>query len=211
MARKLYLARHGNRMDAVDPSWVRRTSRPFDPGLSPDGIVQAMKLAQRLREERVAHVFSSPFLRAVETACQAAKLLGVPVKIEHGLSEWLNPEIYRAPPQWLASDVLARELAPIDTVYESIVHPHYPETEEDARARAGVVARMLVERFSGNLLLVGHGDSIVGAAGGLVPELPGIRCGLCGLVTLVHGGSSWTVELPGDHSHLEHPLPGTAL
>ena len=45
----VWIARHGNRIDFVNPEWFNTAKRPYDPHLSDDGILQAQKLANRLR------------------------------------------------------------------------------------------------------------------------------------------------------------------
>ncbi|MBV8884961.1 MAG: histidine phosphatase family protein, partial [Chroococcidiopsidaceae cyanobacterium CP_BM_RX_35] len=68
MAQTVWLARHGNRIDFVNPEWFKTAERRYDPHLSDDGVVQAQQLAQRLKGEGIAHIFASPFLRTVQTA-----------------------------------------------------------------------------------------------------------------------------------------------
>ena len=48
----IWIARHGNRADIVDPTWRLRAARPHDPPLSPDDVEQARKLGRRLKGER---------------------------------------------------------------------------------------------------------------------------------------------------------------
>lgn len=42
-----------------------------------------------LQDEKIHHIYSSPFLRTVQTAHEVAEIIHVPVKIEYGLSEGL--------------------------------------------------------------------------------------------------------------------------
>ncbi len=88
--RTVIITRHGNRQDFIFPDWQKSARWPDDPPLSADGIVQAEELAKRLKSEEIEHIFSSPFLRTIETASQAARVLDLDVKIEYGLREWLN-------------------------------------------------------------------------------------------------------------------------
>lgn len=62
----IWICRHGNRIDFVDPSW-----KGSDPYLSPDGIIQAKETGKRLKDENIQHIFASPFFRTVETAFEA--------------------------------------------------------------------------------------------------------------------------------------------
>ncbi|PSQ85633.1 MAG: histidine phosphatase family protein [Bacteroidetes bacterium QH_2_63_10] len=44
----IWLARHANRQDFVDPDWAKTADRPHDPALSTDGMGQARKLGRRV-------------------------------------------------------------------------------------------------------------------------------------------------------------------
>ena len=83
--RKLWLARHGNRLDYADPDWRRKAARPWAPPLAPDGLFQARRLAQRMALEQIDAIYSSPFLRAAQTGVELAAALGLPLYIEPGL------------------------------------------------------------------------------------------------------------------------------
>jgi broad specificity phosphatase PhoE len=109
------VARHGERWDykqrdaGKGREWIRSTERPWDPPLSPNGLKQATRmgqhLAKKLQELRlppVSAVFSSPFLRCRQTACQAIEEINnisteqLKVQIELGLTESLNQSWYRS-------------------------------------------------------------------------------------------------------------------
>ncbi len=108
MAQTIWIARHANRIDFVNPDWFFTAERPFDPHLSEDGVVQAQELAQRLRAENITHIFASPFFRTVQTAHQVAEVLNLPIKIESGLSEWLNSDWMPSMPEKLSIDALQK-------------------------------------------------------------------------------------------------------
>ena len=55
----------------------------------------------------------------------------------------------------------------IDLAYGSRGAARHGESGEEALARSGAVARRLVREFAGNLVLVGHGASVLGATAGL--------------------------------------------
>jgi len=58
-----------------------------NPHLSPRGWEQAAHAAERLSRERVTHVWSSPFRRAIETARMIAEGAGVAVVLQHEMCE----------------------------------------------------------------------------------------------------------------------------
>ncbi|MBD2056879.1 histidine phosphatase family protein [Oculatella sp. FACHB-28] len=202
MSQTVWIARHGNRQDFVDSSWHRTAERPFDPGLSADGILQAKELGKRLQGKKIAHIFASPFLRTVETAHYVAEALDLSIKVESGLSEFLNPNWFFSTPECLTLDSLSQLFPRVDRSYTSRVIAEFPETEQTALRRAGKVARHLAAEFPQNLLLVGHGASVLGATRGLLEDPVHVSCPLCGLFKLVKQGDEWLMELSGDISHL---------
>jgi broad specificity phosphatase PhoE len=202
------ITRHGERLDFADPEWFNSAARPYDPPLSPAGITQSRELGRRLATEGIAHIFCSPFLRSIQTAHEIAEILDLSIHVESGLSEWLNADWFRAP-ELPTATTLQSQYPRISRTYTSRVDAIYPETGERALARAAESATQLVTEFSGNLLLVGHGASVLGATAGLLrqsaaatePRLQPIR--YCCLVKLVHvDADEWRMELNGDVSHL---------
>lgn len=202
MPQTVWIARHGNRLDFVNPEWFNTAERPYDPPLSDDGMIQAKQLGQRLVGEGIKHIFASPFLRTVQTANCVADALDLPIKLESGLSEWLNPEWMKTEPERLPFEVLHEQFPRIDLNYTSRVIAQYPETNMEVLERTAETAQKLTAEFSQDILLVGHGASVLGAAQGLVEGTPEINAALCCLVKLVRQGEDWVIELNGDVSHL---------
>ncbi|MBW4620356.1 MAG: histidine phosphatase family protein [Cyanosarcina radialis HA8281-LM2] len=205
MTQTVWIARHANRLDFVNPDWFLTAERRYDPPLSDDGMVQAQQLANRLRGEKIAHIFASPFLRTVQTANAVAEVLDLPVKLESGLSEWLNPAWMTAMPEKLSMAALTELFPRVDPSYISRSIAQYPETKEQVIERAGNTAKMLADEFAEDILLVGHGASVWGATMGLVPGLGegDLKASLCCLIKVVRQESLWGLELNGDTSHLE--------
>lgn len=93
---KLLVARHGERLDAVDEEWSFGAEYPLDPPLSSQGCREAERMALALRAEGGAveagdpvHVFSSPLRRCLHTAQIVALTLGprAVFRVEAGLQE----------------------------------------------------------------------------------------------------------------------------
>ncbi|WP_414551020.1 histidine phosphatase family protein [Anabaena sp. CCY 0017] len=201
----VWIARHANRLDFVNPDWFLTAQRRYDPPLSDDGIVQTQQLAKRLQSEKIAHIFASPFLRTVQTANAVAEVLDLPIKLETGLSEWLNPDWMTEAPERLSIQALAELFPRIDTTYTARIAAQYPETHEQIQERSGNTAICLATEYSPqNILLVGHGASVLGAAMGLVGDIAKteVKASLCSLVKVVRQGPEWLLELKGDTSHL---------
>lgn len=202
MSQTVWIARHGNRLDFVNPEWFNTAERPYDPPLSEDGLEQAKQLGQRLVGEGIAHIFASPFLRTVQTANEVANILNLPIKLESGLSEWLNPEWMKTEPERLPLEELQERFPRIDPSHTSLVIARYPETSEMVLQRTAQTAQRLTAEFSEDVLFVGHGASVVGCTQGLVGGTPEVKASLCCLVKLVRQEQKWVMELNGDTSHL---------
>ena len=207
MSQIIWIARHANRLDFVNPDWFLTAERRYDPPLSDDGMVQAQQLAKRLKGEKITHIFASPFLRTVQTANAVAEMLNLQIKLETGLSEWLNPVWMTEEPERLSIPALAELFPRIDTSYTPRIAANYPETREKVRDRSGQTARCLAtEFFPEDILLVAHGASVLGGAMGLVGEIAKteVKASLCSLVKVVRQDPEWLLELTGDTSHLTH-------
>lgn len=207
MADVVWVARHGNRQDFVDPDWPKTAERPYDPGLSEDGHVQAKQLAERLENERIDCLFASPFLRTMQTANYVAEILDVPILVEPGIAEWMNPAWFPYFPEPHSVEELAERFPRIDVSYRSYGRLKYPETETDALRRAGDTARAVAERFGTSVLMVGHGVSVAGVVIGLAPAAEVLECGLCSLFKVVRESGRWHMALCDDMSHLTETGP----
>lgn len=204
MAQTVWLSRHGNRQDFVDPDWRASAEWPHDPGLSPDGLQQARQLGERLKQETVDYIFASPFLRTVQTAHAVAEVLDRRVYLEPGIGEWMNADWFDEPPERRSLEALAEEFPTIDLNYTPRGALSFPETKEETFARAGETARRLAGAFTRPILIVGHGISVTGSVNGLLGRTRDMECALCTLYKLVRHSEGWTMELEGDARHLDH-------
>ena len=202
MSQTVWIARHGNRLDFVNPEWFNTAQRKYDPPLSEDGIIQARELAARLKQENIAHIFASPFLRTIQTAHEVARVLNLPIKLEAGICEWLNPHWMDDIPETHPQEWLAKQYPTIDWNYQSFVEPQYPETETQLYERNAETIQLLVEKFSEDILIVGHGASVLGTSRGLVSEKLSFKVSLCSLTKIVKRNGNWKVELTADTSYL---------
>lgn len=55
--RDLWIARHGTRIDTVNPHWHKTAIRPQDPRLAYEGIQEARALAGFMKDREIAHIF----------------------------------------------------------------------------------------------------------------------------------------------------------
>ena len=203
MSQIVWIARHGNRLDFVNPEWFDTAQRRYDPPLSDDGFVQAAELGQRLKSEQIGHIFASPFLRTIQTAHEIAKVLNLPIKLEAGLGEWHNPKWMSEHPEIHPQDLLSEKYTFIDWNYQSYFTPQYPETKEDVNHRTAKTIKKLVAEFAENILIVGHGATVHGVTYGLVPDTEYFKVALCCLTKITRQqDNKWQLDLCADTSHL---------
>ncbi|WP_299491667.1 histidine phosphatase family protein [Acaryochloris sp. IP29b_bin.137] len=210
MAEVVWIARHGHRQDYADLGWRSRAERPYDPGLSAAGVVEAQDLAERLQSESIEHIIASPFLRTVVTAAHTATALNLPIQLEAGLGEHMRSKRFKHRPDPLPIGEMADRFPQIDRRYDSQIIPTFPETHKEALSRAGQTIQRLVNTFSGSLLIVTHELIGKGTVWGLVKQRPPVRFPTCGLTKLVHGQGEWKMAFTGETSHLSqprHPIP----
>lgn len=207
----LWIARHGNRQDFVDPDWAARAERPHDPGLSPDGVAQAQQLGNRLADERASidRVIASPFLRTIQTAHHVAEQTDHPIHLEPGLSEWRNPHWYSEAPTLLPPKVIQETFARVRFDHDVCGEATYPETREAALERIAIAGRCLANRYADeSLLLVGHGITVWGLLRGFLGDVEDTGCPLASLTQLVYDDGQWHLRRRNDVSHLEEGAKG---
>ncbi|MFD9389996.1 histidine phosphatase family protein [Streptomyces sp. NPDC060000] len=141
---ELLLVRHGLPLGGV-----------FDPGLSPEGAVQAGLLAPWLAHEGVDALYSSPLRRARETAAPLEQLTGLTATVLDDLREW-DTDVSQpyTPPEQIRPDD-PRSVALAEGRYEDFV----PDLDWDAfRARAvGAMNTMLDAHPGRRIVAVCHG------------------------------------------------------
>ena len=76
-ASTIFLVRHAERADSGG-------SVSSDPGLSAEGSMRALHLAQELKDAKIAAIFASEYQRTQETAAPLAKSLGIHPEIVPG-------------------------------------------------------------------------------------------------------------------------------
>ena len=208
MSQTIWIARHGNRQDFVDSNWIKTADRPFDPGLSSDGLEQAKELAQRLATEKIDRIFASPFLRTIQTAHFVAEALDLPIQVECGAGESLSFPFCSIIPKMLSLEELAQQFPRLDLNYSSRVSLAYPETKQMAKQRAAETIQRLTTECTENIAIVTHGGTLVNMTRELVGAKSKVRSSICCLVKLVKQGEEWQMELNGDTSHLSQPQTG---
>ncbi|KAL5534219.1 hypothetical protein ACEPAG_681 [Sanghuangporus baumii] len=199
MIETIYIARHGYRMNWVTMDWKSPTGLPRDPSLAAYGETQARELAEYFLSlpeiERPTAIFSSPYYRCLQTAQSTSEALGLPIYVEHGLSEWyspVKPDTGLHPRPASAND-LKFYIPQINPSWSSIWYPtRKGELLEEAHDRAGgcieLLHSVIDQRLPGHhkrILLVSHAATVIALTRELVGdrELP-LRIGCCSLTVL---------------------------
>lgn len=202
MEQIILIARHGSREDSADPDWQQTAGEPYDPDLSPDGVIQAMELAQRIAGENIHHLFASPYLRTIHTAHYCALRTGLEINLEDGLGEWLNPEWFPHKPVLKLIKERARQFPLINTGYRSRVIPRYPESKESMNRRCRRTINRILNNFKENIMLVGHGAPCMAIVQSLIHSRLDAEMPLCSLIKIIGNRGKWELIKYAGTSHL---------
>jgi len=185
MSRTLWLVRHGHRQDFAHPEWFENALRPYDPPLSAQGHQQAQRLATYFHNQTLDYIFCSPFLRAIQTAAPIAQIQQLPLHLENGLGEWLNPHWLKTKPETEPIAAIQRAWPHLNIYHQSLCQPHYPETEEQMQCRLQKTLEQLNQSYQGNFLLVGHSATVASVLSQLCPHLPPTAVPVASITKLV--------------------------
>ena len=183
----IYIIRHGQTELNNKQVLQGRSNYP----LNEKGIAQAREAAERLREVAFSRVFSSPLIRAVQTAEIIAP--GIPVTIDERLIE-----MDYGPYEGMDLNALAPEVI---TFFSDFVHNPAPDGMEQL---ASVVARAgeFIEELSGqdgNILVSTHAIAMKGILEYLTPESHGSYwsqyIGNCAVFAAEYKDGSFTVPV----------------
>jgi broad specificity phosphatase PhoE len=189
----LWLVRHAHRLDFIQPEWFDTAIYPYDPPLSTQGFDRARAIATELSRVQIDRIYTSPFLRTIQTADPLARLLQLPIQLEWGLCEWLCQDWTSGLPETTPVKNLLGFHPNIDAAYKSLVIPCYPETSEELDARIINIAYKLMQGNCQNILAIAHKGSVLGIAAALTGnddwktyDLP---CG--GMIKLICTDGRW--------------------
>ncbi len=150
---QLILVRHG----LTDWNVARRLLGRIDIGLNEDGRAQARAAAEALRSFPMRAVFSSPQVRARETAAPIAAAHELEVEIEPGFDEvWIDPAW-----QGKTVDELRGDAEMESFLVDASRRSARIEPVEEVQSRAvAAVERLRVEHARDTVVVVSHGDPL---------------------------------------------------
>ncbi|KAF9531963.1 histidine phosphatase superfamily [Crepidotus variabilis] len=218
MPDKIYIARHGFRLNWITTVWKSPTGLPRDPPLAAYGEAQAEELAKHFlslpEDQRPTAIFSSPYYRCIQTAQPTSQHLNIPLYIEHGLSEWYSPV---APstglhPRPSSAQSLTTYFPSINTTWSPVYYPtRKGETIEELHDRIDEFLQgfyvALIERLPEEQrkrpLFVSHAATVIALARSLVGdrELP-LKVGCATLSEFVPKEGAWKALELASGKHL---------
>ena len=199
MSPTVCLVRHGHRLDFIQPEWFETANLPYDPPLSALGWQQSLELVTKLQNFHIQKIFTSPYLRTIQTAYPIAHSLGLSIQVEEGLREWLHPEWSPSLPETWPIEILASQEWPIDLGYQSQISPTYSETIDQLRTRAAVAVQNIVNLSQDSVLIVAHKHLLLGMiaaltdTGAMVQESEFAAAAVMVLTAPQRAGEPWQI------------------
>jgi broad specificity phosphatase PhoE len=186
LSMKIILVRHGETQDAVAKLHTRRNSP-----LSPLGLHQAQKVAERLRHEHIDHIYSSDFPRVLQTLEPIRAFHpGIPVTLDERVRE-VDLGVVEGQPKGVHAR-LAHEAQEDFFAYA----PENGEAVQAVRERFIPFLEELAKKHTGTVLVVCHAYPIMYA---LLHMLGGSEAGL---QQDISNTSVTIIELPEKKVHL---------
>jgi broad specificity phosphatase PhoE len=189
---RIIIIRHGNRLDFIDPLWTHRldlnllTKDTTNSPLSECGLKQAQDLAQHLSSNfpNIKYIFSSPYLRTLQTAHPICSNLNIPIFVENSVAEGGGDVV--------GHDLPCKEnesyfnIFTIDPSYQSVANPSSDESYLDTHLRVLPFIKSL-EKISqeGDILIFTHAITKIALVRGLMkdPNL-NVRVSTCSLTEI---------------------------
>ena len=149
---KIYILRHEDR--TIDCSF-------FAP-LTLKGLQNSQKLIPILKDCNINLIFSSPFIRTLQTIYPYVKTNKFKINVEYGLSELHHQDIIPKNAVGVNLPEYIAELFNYDSKYKSIINSQdikYPESMSESAQRTIKFIRELIEKYyttDFNIVLVSH-------------------------------------------------------
>ncbi|AIQ56617.1 histidine phosphatase family protein [Paenibacillus borealis] len=157
MTTYIYMVRHGDSLRTGVDEWTR--------ALSPRGEEDARRVTACLRNEGIGALYSSPYIRAIHTIADLAKVLGQEITLKEDLREKVWMEGNRQLPD---EDLLAS----LQAMYAD---PDYAlsggESNRECQARAVEALQEILQAHEGERVAIGtHGLVMALMMGYFAPE-----------------------------------------
>jgi broad specificity phosphatase PhoE len=149
---KIYILRHEDR--TMDASF-------FAP-LTKEGLEKSVKLIKILKNQDINKIYSSPFIRTLQTIYPYSKDTNKKINLEYSLSEIQHPHIIPSKSYQVSLPEYIAESFNYNPKYISIFNPinhTYPEDEKSVEKRIkNFISRLLNDHINSeyNIILVTH-------------------------------------------------------
>lgn len=133
----------------------------FSP-LTQDGLDNSIKLIDILNKHNIDLIYSSPFIRTLQTVHPYVKFKGLKINIDHSLSEIQHPHLIPVKSYQINLPVYIAEQFNYNPSYTSTMDPTnhlYPEDEKGVQIRVKRFIAKLITDMVGtkyNILIVTH-------------------------------------------------------
>lgn len=190
---KIFILRHEDRTQ--DASF-------FSP-LTKNGLENSKKLINKFEDLDINYVYSSPYIRTLQTIYPYIKSKEKRLRLEYALSEINDPHLIPKNahgtylPEYLAQSFL------YDENYKSVNQPNelkYPETEKDVAVRIKNFLKILITnhyKTDDKILLVTHQvvcNNILNLVNKLLKNKDKVNNYQTGAITLVFEDNNWTFK-----------------
>ena len=149
---KIYILRHEDRtMDAT-----------FFSPLTNEGLDNSIKLIEVLKEHKIDKIYSSPFIRTLQTVTPYSKSINLPINLDYSLSEIQHPHIIPKKSYQITLPLYLAESFNYNPKYTSLFNPvdhKYPEDEKSVDKRVKrFMSKILTDELKNkyNILIVSH-------------------------------------------------------
>jgi broad specificity phosphatase PhoE len=149
---KIYILRHEDRTQDCS----------FFAPLTEIGLDNAQKLISKLSELEINLIFSSPFIRTLQTIYPYVKNTEQNINLEYGLSEINHVDIIPKKAVGISLPEYISKSFIYNPHYNTIIKPTeilYPEQETDVALRVKIVLKKIIKKYYNtqlNIILVSH-------------------------------------------------------
>lgn len=186
---KIYLIRHGETTGDIE----ERYGGDYDDHLTEKGKAQAKELAEKLLNKEIEVVFSSPRIRAKETAQIVSKELNVPFEIIEDLRERNNYGILSG-----LTKLEAKEKHPLDFEKISKDKNYHDvtgsESYEEIKTRAIKVFEEISLKNHDIIAIISHGGIISTYIREVLAKGKSIKIGDCGFLEITNDDKGLTLN-----------------
>lgn len=185
---KIYLIRHGETTGDIEG----RFGGNYDDHLTERGRKQSRELAEKLLDKNIEIIYTSPKIRARETADEVANVLHVPVEIVEELRERNNYGILTGMTKVEAKEKHPEDFEKIsqDKTYHTVVGS---ESYDDIKKRAVRVFGELSKKQHDTIAIISHGGIISTYVREVLTEGKNITLGDCAILEITKTGNAYSL------------------